>query len=421
MELLKRWLIVLRRRWLVVAACVVVALVAASAYNATASRTYTVSTQLFLRAPDVKTSASAYQGDLFSRQRVQTYSKMFQSDDLAQRVIDRLKLDMTAQQLVSKVTASTVKDTVLMVVSVTDPDAQQAMNIANAYGDVLNSYVAKIEYVDNNPDIPPLVQVVTRASPATVVSSALPLWQLLAAALVAALAVASSLIWLLERFDTRVRSRCAVEEITGSTVVGQFERNGLLNRNQDVDLTFDADENFRQAALRMSINVDSVLHRIPDLSKPPVLAVVAPHHGEGASMVSRVLGRAFAERGKSVMEIQFGPESEMAAPRHAPSNSVAVTGIGLRQVLTAETFDFRLDAAKEGADIVILDCPAFSESIEAQILVGAADVVVQVIDAGATTRSLTEITDGTKVIGTPVLGVVVNFARRSTTVDGRYL
>jgi uncharacterized protein involved in exopolysaccharide biosynthesis len=85
MELLKRWLIVLRRRWLVVAACVVVAFVAASAYNATAPKAYTASTQLFLRAPDVKTSAGAYQGDLFSRQRVQTYSKMFQSDDLAQR------------------------------------------------------------------------------------------------------------------------------------------------------------------------------------------------------------------------------------------------------------------------------------------------------------------------------------------------
>jgi Mrp family chromosome partitioning ATPase len=89
-------------------------------------------------------------------------------------------------------------------------------------------------------------------------------------------------------------------------------------------------------------------------------------------------------------------------------------------LLTAEAFDYRLDAAKDGADIVILDSPAFTESVEAQVLVGAADVVVEVVDASATTRSLTEIADGTKVIGTPVLGVVVNFARDSTTVDGRY-
>lgn len=421
MELLKRWWIVFRRRWLVVAVCLVVALVGVSAYNVTAHKEYTASTQMFLRAPDVKTSAGAYQGDLFSRQRVLTYSKMFKSDDLAQRVIDRLGLDLTPQQLVTQVSASTVKDTVLMVISVTDANPERAANIANAYGDVLNAYVAKIEYVDNNPDIPPLVQVVTRANPATAVSATLPLWQISAAALIGALSVALALIWLLERFDTKVRSRRDVEAITGSPVIGQFARNKSLARNADVDAVFAAEESFRQAALRLSVNVDSVLHRLPDLSKPPVLAVVAPHHGDGASMVSRTLGRAFAERGRSVAVIQFGSETDVPTPQRACAGSVTVTTLGLTQLLTAEAFDYRLDAAKDGADIVIVDSPPFTETVEAQVLVGAADVVVQVVDAGATARSLTEIADGTRVIGTPVLGVIVNFARESTTVDGRYL
>ncbi|MET4428232.1 capsular polysaccharide biosynthesis protein [Mycolicibacterium sp. 624] len=421
MELLKRWWIVMRRRWLVVAVCLVVALVGASAYNVTAHAEYTASTQLFLRAPDVKTSAGAYQGDLFSRQRVLTYSKMFKSDDLAQRVIDRLGLTLTPQQLVSQVSASTVKDTVLMVVSVTDGSPERAVNIANAYGDVLNSYVAKLEYIDNNPDIPPLVQVVTRANPATVVSTAIPLWLIITAAVVSALVVALSLIWLLERFDTKVRSRREVEAITGSPVIGQFTRNKALARNDDVEAVFDADERFRQAALRLSVNVDSVLQRLPDLSKPPVLAVVAPHRGDGASMVARTLGRAFAERGKSVAQLQFGPESEVSRSQREYAGSVMTTTLSLAPLLTAEAFDYRLDAAREGADIVIVDSPAFSESVEAQVLVGAADVIVQVVDAGATARSLTEIADGTRVIGTPVLGVVVNFAHDSTTVDGRYL
>ncbi|WP_354523158.1 Wzz/FepE/Etk N-terminal domain-containing protein [Mycolicibacterium sp. 624] len=411
----------MRRRWLVVAVCLVVALVGASAYNVTAHAEYTASTQLFLRAPDVKTSAGAYQGDLFSRQRVLTYSKMFKSDDLAQRVIDRLGLTLTPQQLVSQVSASTVKDTVLMVVSVTDGSPERAVNIANAYGDVLNSYVAKLEYIDNNPDIPPLVQVVTRANPATVVSTAIPLWLIITAAVVSALVVALSLIWLLERFDTKVRSRREVEAITGSPVIGQFTRNKALARNDDVEAVFDADERFRQAALRLSVNVDSVLQRLPDLSKPPVLAVVAPHRGDGASMVARTLGRAFAERGKSVAQLQFGPESEVSRSQREYAGSVMTTTLSLAPLLTAEAFDYRLDAAREGADIVIVDSPAFSESVEAQVLVGAADVIVQVVDAGATARSLTEIADGTRVIGTPVLGVVVNFAHDSTTVDGRYL
>ena len=68
----------------------------------------------------MKTSGSAYQGDLFSRQRAQTYIKMFHSDELAQTVIDKLALNITPQQLVSQVSASAVKGTVLMTISVTD-------------------------------------------------------------------------------------------------------------------------------------------------------------------------------------------------------------------------------------------------------------------------------------------------------------
>ncbi|MGW4101272.1 Wzz/FepE/Etk N-terminal domain-containing protein [Mycobacterium sp. NPDC004974] len=421
MELLKRWWIVLRRRWLVVAICSVMALVGMSAYNVTAHRQYTASTELFLRAPDVKTSAGAYQGDLFSRQRVQTYAKMFKSDDLAQRVIDRLKLTLSPQELVSQVSASTVKDTVLMVVSVTDASPERAANIANGYGDVLDSYVAKIEYIDNNPDIPPLVQVVARANPATAVATGFPLWLVGAAALTFGLSVALALIQLLERFDTKVRSRRAVEDITGSEVIGQFARDKVLAQSGDVEAVFDTDEGFRQAALRLSVNVESVLHRLPDLSKPPVLAVVAPRSGDGATFVSRTLGRAFTERGRSVAGVQFGLEDAVFQPQHSDGGSTTTTTVSSTSLLAAESFDFRMDAAKEGADIVIVDCPAFTDSVEAQVLVGAADVVVLVVDAGATKRSLTETVAGVRVIGTPVVGVVVNFAQGSTTVDGRYM
>ncbi|BBY99887.1 Wzz/FepE/Etk N-terminal domain-containing protein [Mycolicibacterium fallax] len=421
MELLKRERIALRRRWWVVAACLLVALVGVSGYNATVDQKYLASVELFLRAPDVKTSASAYQGDLFSRQRVLTYAKMFQSDDLAQRVIDRLQLSQTPQQLVSQVSASSVKDTVLMMISVADSSPERAMNIANAYGDVLASYVAKIEFVDNNPDFPPLVQVVTRANPASTVPAGLPLWQVGTLAALGALVVALALIHLLEQFDTRVRSRGAVQAIAGSPVVAEFARNKALARNADPDRVFDSDEGLRQAGLRLSVNVESALRGLADLSKPPVLAVVAPGRGDGASVVSRTLGRAFAERGRSVVELWVGPDGQEPTPRLAEVGSVAVMPVSPVALLTAESFDFRLDAAKDGADIVIGDCPAFSECVEAQVLIGAADAVVLVVAAGGTKRALTEIVAGTRLSGTPVLGVVVNFVRGSSTVDGRYL
>ncbi|MDT5226733.1 MAG: hypothetical protein QOH94_526, partial [Mycobacterium sp.] len=175
MELLRGWTIV-RHRWPILLACLAVTAVGVTVYCASADTRYTASTELFLRAPDVKTSAGAYQGDLFSRQRAQTYVKMFDSDDLAQMVIDKLGLSITPQQLVSHVSATTVKNTVLMVVSVTDSNPQHAANIANGYGAVLGNFVARLENVATNPDIPPLVQVVARANPANAEVSGTPMW-----------------------------------------------------------------------------------------------------------------------------------------------------------------------------------------------------------------------------------------------------
>jgi len=200
MELLRGWTI-FRHRWPIVLACLVVAVVWATIYCASADRQYTASTELFLRAPDVKTSAGAYQGDLFSRQRAQTYVKMFDSDDLAQMVIDKLGLTVTPQQLVSHVSASTVKNTVLMVVSVTDSNAQHAANIANGYGAVLGTFVARLENVANNPDIPPLVQVVARANPANAEASGSPIWMVFFAAGALALLAATGVIWVLAKLS----------------------------------------------------------------------------------------------------------------------------------------------------------------------------------------------------------------------------
>lgn len=387
MELVKKCLIVLRRRWWILVVCLAMAAVGAGAYVATVERTYTASTELFLRAPDVKTSAGAYQGDLFSRQRALTYAKMFKSDELAQLVIDKLGLKLTAQQLADQVSASVVKDTVLMVVSVTDANAQRAANIANGYGDVLNPYVAKIENVENNPDIPPLVQVVTRANPAMATASGYPLSQVLAAALVVGLAVALALIWLAERFDTTVRSRRTIERLSGNTVIGSLP-------------AADSDAEFAQAALRLTVTVESVLHKLDKVSSPPVIAVLSPDSGDDAVVVSTALVRAFEDRGRTAPFISLDGGT----------------------MLTEEALDHELDSFRLSADIIVVAAPAFATSIEAQVASAGADAVALVVHPNVTkARVLTEAVDGLRVIGKPILGVVTNGAREIAVADGSYV
>lgn len=433
MELLKRWWTLARRRWPILLACLTLAVVGVAVLHVTSDTKYTASTELFLRAPDVKTSSSAYQGDLFSRQRAQTYVKMFHSDELAQMVIDKLGLTESPHELVSQVSATTVKDTVLMVISVTDRNAQRASNIANGYAEVLGTYVAKLENVDNDPHMPPLVQVVTKATPAGAEISGYPTWMLGFGALTLAVLASTGMIWFLGRFDTKVASRRQVEEIAGSDIVGKLPKARALGQNRNVARAFDESEKFREAALRLSLNVESVLRRLPKVEIPPVIAVVAGHRGDEGVVATQALAHAFAERGRMVGVVQFAERAKHsektdlvtagsvvaeAGTRTDPVTTVSCSTTGL----TAEILGREVDALRPGSDFILIDTPAFHESIHAQLALGAADAAMIVVrPIATTTQSLSELVAGIKVLDTPVLGVAVNLAEESSTVDGLYL
>jgi capsular polysaccharide biosynthesis protein len=432
MELLiKAWTKV-GQRWPVMLGCLAVALLGAMLYQVSADTQYTASTEFFLRAPDVKTSAGAYQGDLFSRQRAQTYVNLFHSDDLAQSVIDKLGLTVTPQQLVSKVSATAVKNTVLMVVSVTDSNAQHAANIANGYGSVLGAYVAKLENVSNDPTVGPLVQVVEKASPATATASGYPIGLVAFVALVMGLLFGAASIWFLERFDTKVRSRRQVEEITGCAVIGKLPRTQALGKDGDIARAFDECEQFKQGALRLSLNVESVLQRLPRIKAeiPPVVAIVAAHSGDGSTVVTRALARAFADRGRSVGLVcldephQEAPQPDLVvagtALAEVASRSDVTTVSCSTQALSAEIHS--RDALLLQSNVILIDAPSFHDSIDAQLALEAADAVVLVVQPIATTTlSLSHLVAGIRALDIPLLGVAVNQAKESATVEGAYL
>jgi capsular polysaccharide biosynthesis protein len=432
MELLiKAWTKV-SQRWPVMLGCVAVALLGAMVYQLSADTQYTASTEFFLRAPDVKTSAGAYQGDLFSRQRAQTYVNLFQSDDLAQSVIDKLGLTVTPQQLVSKVSATAVKNTVLMIVSVTDSNAQHAANIANGYGSVLGAYVAKLENVSNDPTVGPLVQVVAKASPANATASGYPTWMVAFAALVTAISAGAAIIWFLERFDTKVRSRRQVEEITGCDIIGKLPRTPALGSDGDVAQAFDQSEEFKQGALRLSLNVESVLNRLPRIKAeiPPVVAIVAPHAGDGSTVVTRALARAFAARGRSVGVVCLDePHRESPQPELVVAGKALAEVASRTDVTTVSCSTEALSAQIHSRDtlllqsnVILIDAPSFHDSIDAQLALEAADAVVLVVrPITTTTLSLSHLVTGIRALDIPLLGVVVNVAKESSTVEGAYL
>jgi capsular exopolysaccharide synthesis family protein len=73
-----------------------------------------------------------------------TYAKMLTDGPVLQGVIDQLKLPMTPDKLRRSITVTTVQDTQLLVVTVTDPDPTRAADIANTIGMVFSARVREL-------------------------------------------------------------------------------------------------------------------------------------------------------------------------------------------------------------------------------------------------------------------------------------
>ena len=130
----------IRRRWWVLAITALVGIFFGNLVSTHEVREYTATTRLFVAATGGGNSSSeAYSGGQFSEQRVQSYAQMISGQQLTRRVVDRLHLPLSADELSSKVHAAIVPRTVLLDLSATDPSPERATEIANTLADESSS------------------------------------------------------------------------------------------------------------------------------------------------------------------------------------------------------------------------------------------------------------------------------------------
>src|SRR3954449_5148253 len=89
------------------------------------------STQLFVSVTGSTDTSAAYQGNLFSQQRVTSYAQLLTGEKLAAQGCDDLGLPLTPEQVARKVTATPLPDTVILEVTVSDTSADRAQDIAD--------------------------------------------------------------------------------------------------------------------------------------------------------------------------------------------------------------------------------------------------------------------------------------------------
>lgn len=147
-------------------------------------------------------------------QLINTYNVIITSPAILDIVSKELDLDLTASQLKEKITVGSEKDSQVVNLSVQDPDAKVAAQIANKTAEVFQSEISKIMKVDN-------VSILAKADVSENPSPIKPRPLLnIAIAIVVGLMAGVGIAFLLEYFNNTIKNEQDIEKILGLPILG---------------------------------------------------------------------------------------------------------------------------------------------------------------------------------------------------------
>ena len=175
---------------------------------------YQASTQILVNQK--KNDQSLYQTNQVQTnlQLINTYNVIITSPAILDIVSKELDLNMTAAQLKEKITVGSEKDSQVVNLSVQDPDAEVAAQIANKTAAVFKKEISKIMNVDN-------VSILAKADVGENPSPIKPQPLLnVAIAIVVGLMAGVGIAFLLEYFNNTIKNEQDIEKMLGLPILG---------------------------------------------------------------------------------------------------------------------------------------------------------------------------------------------------------
>lgn len=175
---------------------------------------YQASTQILVNQKKSDQSVYSPSEVQTNLQLINTYNVIIKSPAILDKVAEDLKLGLTTQQLNSKITVGSEKDSQVVNVSVQDTNPNQAAKIANKTAEVFKTEIAKIMNVDN-------VSILANATVADNQSPIKPKPLMnIAIALVVGLMAGVGIAFLIEYFDNTVKNEQEIERLLELPVLG---------------------------------------------------------------------------------------------------------------------------------------------------------------------------------------------------------
>ena len=364
---------------------------------------------------------------------------------LAQRTIDKLNLNMHADELQAEVKATALTDTVLINVTVLDPSPIRARDIANTLSDEFVVMAAGLEapYLGAKPNARVVVQ--ERADiPDAPVGRKTASHLIMALTLGALLGVVIAIVR--DRLDDTVRSAQAIEKAAGVGLIADIPFDA--QRLTEPLISFESDRSpIAEAFRELRINLQFL--EVRDGTR--VLLMTSSASEEGTTTTAINLSLALAQAGFNVVIV----DGDLRRPRIASCfdlvgeigfSTVLTDGAALQEALQETRFP-RLTALTSGSiptsptellesraardvlnelgtqfDYVIVDSPPLPV-VDAVILAMSCTGVLMIAQFGKTKRKqLARAIDTLRRGREPVIGTILTMtpAKRRKSADGRY-
>lgn len=429
---LRDYLRILRHNVILVISATLLGLLAGGAASVLVKPTYTSETQLFVAIQSSGSVTDLQQGNTFSQARVQSYVKTVATPVVLQPAIDSLGLDLTADELSRRVSATTDLNTVLIKITVADDSPVQAAATAQAVANSLIKAVDGLEKPKTGGSSPVSLSIITPAEAPSAPSAPNTRLNLLLG-LVIGLALGIGAAVLRSTLDTRIRGEADLRQVTTAPLLGRIAFDGDAARNPL--LTQAAPQSQRAESYRQ-LRTNLQFANISGRAQTVLISSSLP--GEGKSTTAANLAIALAQAGQSVCLIDADLRRPMISEylgldRNAGLTTALVGAVDVNDVLQPWGDDnlyvltsgqippnpSELLGSEEMKDLisrlelvfnaVIIDAPPLLPVTDAAVLSQHVGGVVVVVGAQKLRQQdLKKSLDALEMVDAKIMGVILN-------------
>jgi capsular exopolysaccharide synthesis family protein len=421
---------ILRKNWLVIVVTTLVGVAVAAGFSLTRTPQFEATSGVFVSTEGGSTITELQQGSNFTQARIATYVELVEEPFVLNPVITDLGLNMNADSLAGRVTASAQLDSTIVQITVTDADPARAALIANALGASLANAVETLETRDGQEVSPvKLTRVRDAQAPRSPVSPNVPLNLALGGLVGLALGVGIAVLRAV--LDNKVRNPRDIENLTDRPLIGAIP---FDPKAKERPLILEADpHNQRSEAFRaLRTNLQFL-----EMDGGNIFVVTSSLPSEGKSTTTINLAVALADAGKRVALL----DTDLRKPKVAEYLNIE-GGAGLTDVLIgrARVADVMLpwgkrplyvlpagkvppnpsellgskqmgqllEALGNEFDVVLCDAPPLLPVTDAAVLSKFTAGALLIVAAGkTTTHQLSGALDALETVGSKVGGVVL--------------